>query len=871
MKMSVDYLSFNENEVSSLANVFQVLTTVTEVDLCNNKITSVNTDDFKYNPRLRSLNLSNNNISHLSDDAFKNVPNLDVLNLANNQITSLNSAIFQSLHKLQELHLNENNLAILPEDIFEGLNETKEMDLSGNDLQQIPVDIFSKLLHLEKLNVTNNFIINIINNSIITINNSLRTLDVSNNMLEVFPYLQSSSLQILDLSGNRLQRFKRDHFSSLPNLTELNLNRNAITFIDTPVFSHLGSLQILRMTNLPNLTYLGPQSFEGLNSLEQLYLSHNPKLSFVHRDLFAVLHSISIIDLSFTAISQLYKSTVSTNVHLSSLYLQGNVLVCDCAIDWIVKNMNSNESLFNQQSLECVSKTSGERSLLATVDTSTLPCSSVDIANFSGDSTFRIGQSAVIKCQALSDPSPEITWITPRNKILYYQMFPDMEKVMKYQYDYDINLYNLQWEEKPSYTSVHESQPGRMSVLPDGSLYIDYVMRTDAGQFRCIARNPRNSTEVTVNVILDYAVIKDVVYVWSLIVGFSCAGAFFLLNLTYSLTLAGIRRCISQRRRERIKHMIETMDTYKSNQLARIKENYTSQVGRIRDQYHYQLGRLREHHQSQVERMGRMREGASQRVDKLKENYNNQLSRLKEYSSSQLEQLREKYNSQVDKIKDFGHDKMDRIHEKYKLKQQHVIKLFEMMNLDNCRTVLDSECTRAESMILQSEGFPEDLPLHSPLDSLSISDSEYMTATSSESSQYSSRQNVHTEGAEHMSLNEADRLSFETPSEDPHLFINAEDGMAFYEVEAETPSTSQQHVKLRRKKRRHNRGDQVTQEEGVTLCSMEIPHEPTAEDDPPDSTQPEPQQTPDLVHNDDTLTLTDSLEDLSLGVKESVV
>jgi hypothetical protein len=189
------------------------------------------------------------------------------------------------------------------------------------------------------------------------------------------------------------------------------------------------------------------------------------------------------------------------------------------------------------------------------------------------------------------------------------------------------------------------------------------------------------------------------------------------------------------------------MDQYKTAHLARIKENYNHQVGRIRDQYNFQLGRLREHHQNQVGRMGRMREGASQRVEKLKDNYNNQLGKLKDYSSSQLLQLREKYNSQVDKIKDYGNDKLDRIHEKYKLKQQHVIKLIEMMNLDSCRTVFESECVRTESMILHSDLFPADVPLHSRSGSLSTSDSEYVTASSSESSSiYSSKQNIDQDG-----------------------------------------------------------------------------------------------------------------------------
>lgn len=741
---NVNSLDLRQNKISSLTDVFHSNTQFQRLDLSFNILSAVNTEDFNSSfNTLQELDLSSNNISSIEKQAFTNLPNLCVLRLSNNFIHLLDGEAFVGNSLIEEIYAANNVISSLTNDTFLNKPKLAVIDLSHNAIREIPQLLFESLPSLTVLNLHHNLLQEFDGGSMDQLN-TVKTLDLSYNDLVNLTNLALPELESLNLGWNNIQTIDSCMFCQTKNLTNLVLDGNPLTAFKTSVFSSLTELRNLSMSSMPNLTYLSKATFEGLNSLQTLLLQNNSRLSFIHKELFQPLMGILAIDLRFNNITTLQNSTLSLEGSLQSVKLQGNVFVCDCSIEWLLEDIQSNGSMIvDWDILKCRSEPLNQTMFMSNFSKENLHCSDVSIVSYSPDGAFKIGTSVTLKCEAVSDPSPEIVWITPRKRVLHQHDF-------HYLFINDIQAFGLNAahnnsspsDDLPPYYSQNEARTDRMLILRDGSLYIDYIMRGDAGKYKCIAKNPRNSTEVTIEVSLDYSVLTEV-KIWSLVIGFSSAGGFFLLNLIYSLSLAAIRRCVSQRRRERIGRIIESMDHYKTAQLSRIKENYHHQVGKIRDQYHYQLGRLREHHQNQMGRMGRMREGASQKVDRLKENYNNQLGRLKDYSSSQLVQLREKYNSQVDKIKDYGNDKLERLHEKYKLKQQHVIRLLDMMNLDKCRSAFETECVRTESMILQSEVFNNEVPLHSPIDSVSVSDSEYMTATSTESSKYSSQRNIH--------------------------------------------------------------------------------------------------------------------------------
>ena len=729
-------------DVSDSYNILQNDSVHFDLDLSFNYLSTIQQEQFSQLENLQYLNLQHNSIKIVHPNSFASSSNLQGLNLAHNQLETLSSAVFIGLHHLEMLDLHSNHIDNISNNAFLYTNSLISLDLSHNLIRNLPVSFLENLDKLEVLNLTHNHLIttdSVLNEDL----TSLQSVDLSNNDIKLFSSENLPQLQNLDLSWNNLSSLETNDFLNVSEVKLLKLDGNPVDNITTPVFHHLVSLETLSLSQMPKLYYLSATAFEGLHNLKLLNLSHNLHMSFIHQNIFMPLQSLMQLDLSFNNITRLSNSTIQTD-KITSLDLRGNSFSCDCSIEWLVKELQSNDSIvIDKNDIVCFVPNSNVSVSLHNINANELYCSEGTIVNFTETLSAKLGQPVTLTCETVSSPEAEIVWITPRRKVLQYLNYNPyslrsqneeitvMDPISQAEF-YETQLWYAQVQ---SYNTALEDHPDRIVILPDGSLYIHFVLRSDAGHYTCVVQTPLNSTSATIQFTLDYQIVYEV-KIWSIIVGFICAASFFLLNLTVSLVSAGVRKCVSQRRREQICHIMENMDQYKTARLARIKENYNTQVGRIRDQYNFQLGRLREHHHN---KMGRIREGASQKVERMRENYNNQLGKLKDYSSNQLVQIREKYNNQILRIKDYGSDKFDKLHEKYKLKQQHMIRLLETMNLDSCKTVFDTECVRTESMILHSDiltGDVTDVPIHIPLDSESVSESEYVTATNSKASSY---------------------------------------------------------------------------------------------------------------------------------------
>ena len=232
--------------------------------------------------------------------------------------------------------------------------------------------------------------------------------------------------------------------------------------------------------------------------------------------------------------------------------------------------------------------------------------------------------------------------------------------------------------------------------------------------------------------LLDYNILFEV-KIMSLVVGTACAVTFFLLNAVYVSIMWVARKLINKRRRERINKLLVNLDDYRTTQIQRIRTNYSYQLGRIREHYNVQSMRLKDNYNVQ---MKRVRQGCSNQVERIRDNYHTRLTNLKDYSSHQIHQIREATNNQIVRIRDYGSLQMDRLKETYKLQQQHVLKVIEAMNLENCRTIVETECLRTESMIFDIS-FPDlddDNTLSEVSSQHSQNDSVYATALNSDSS-----------------------------------------------------------------------------------------------------------------------------------------
>ncbi|XP_021364071.1 leucine-rich repeats and immunoglobulin-like domains protein 3 [Mizuhopecten yessoensis] len=755
----------------------------TILNLHGNLISNLSQDNLDKLPEgLTEIDLGHNKITEVGENFLQNLKQLTKLSLDSNQIQVIQPGAFQHLHSLRNLNLAKNQMEMLQAELFFGLTELRLLNLSENFVSNIENSTFHELDSLMTLDLSFNKHLSLTNTSLLGCSGvhtlylqgseldaiaiqaldgmkSLVYLDLSHNSIpyvnrSTFPSLQS--LQHLVLTNSSIGQLEPNAFYSFPELVNLTLDHNPFKEIVGGTLAGLSHLETLSISYLPHLYYIYSKAFDSLPSLRVLLIHNNPRLAYLHYNLFHGLHRLTYLDLSFNNITRVHENVYSKFKSVT-VDVNGNYLLCDCELDWILQTIFSYSTdlrvtFQNVDKLNCSFEDNlSDEYPLWNLSTSDLKCHNLSTNSSQNNSLlfFPIGKSANLLCDVEGHPSPTITWILPHNRQISFHnshLLIHKEHTAKSEIDQNIMLHKRpSWHNSGSYRSDIENHPDRIIVLQDGSLYIDYIMRSDAGPYSCVVQNSRSKFSINFVLRLNYEIITEV-KIMSLFVGLACAASFFMLNLIYAFTSALARRCINQRRRDAILKLLENLDQYKSSQMGRLRENYNGQLQKIRDTYHQRLERISTNYTSQVSRLrqgaSHLREGASNKVGTIRgnyksvrDNYNNQLGKLRDYSSHQLEQLRDMYSNQVLKIRDYGSLQLGRFHHKYKLQQKHVIKLLEMMNVDNCRTVFDTECVQAESMILSDPNL--DPAILSPVDMISVSDEEYVTATSESSSRSS--------------------------------------------------------------------------------------------------------------------------------------
>lgn len=729
------------NHLSDLGGLLP-LQNLQVLDASDNDIT--NTDcDIGSMKNLLKLNLQGNKL--------KTSPNLQNsvltwLDISGNNIEGLNASQF-SLSNLTFLNVSHNPLSVVSDQLFEYLTDLQVLDISNTSSPWTGSLSLENLSSLREIYLRRNLFEQCSNDTLLLNSSHLEIIDLSDNKLiylENCTFRQLPNLKQLYLDGNNISDLSEQSLQSLPMLQVLSLNGNKIATIHHPVFQSLSSLRTLSLSNMSLLFYLSKKTFAGLENLRVLELSNNPHLSYISEELVSNMRHLQSLNLSNNNISILAEPMFPPLTSPLNIDISGNNLVCDCHIHWISALLRVNETTItftDPQNLTCTLNGSTVSHLLILEDSLPCPESSVQQDQFRVDTP--LGSSTRIHCPYDGDHPPKITWITPRHvQLVYYNNhalahwnYPSISDVQNNGSFHEDHY----WHESNSYYPELAENPNRIVVLQDGSLYIDYVLRIDSGPYQCIVETPLNKSTLQILLRLDYQVFVDV-KIFSLFVGLGCAASFFMLNLIYVFIAAAARKCISQRRREAIMQFLESFDQYKTNKLSSLRDNYNGQVTRIRETYNNRMTKLRENYNTQMTRLregaSHIKEGTTHRVDIIKDKYQIKQRKLREYSSQQLHQLRDAYNTQLLKVREYGSLQLGKVHKKYKLKQKHMIKLLDTMNIDNCRTVLESECVRTDSMLFETDDI-----LCTP-ESRSISSDEYLTADSKNSSNNASIENL---------------------------------------------------------------------------------------------------------------------------------
>ncbi|GLH05821.1 Toll-like receptor Tollo [Gryllus bimaculatus] len=225
------------------------------------------------------LILPDNNIQHLGPISLAHY-NLTGLVLSGNGLHSIHKHALREQRRLKTLDLSNNTLEKLPRHLLQGLVHLKWLIVEHNQLQQLPLRALNGLRHL-------------------------KLLDLSHNGLtltgEHFPELPQ--LTILDLERNAITTLERELFNKLPRLSQLYLQHNRISTINYGAF--VGNRALLRLNLSFNYLHsMDSDTMKPLGGLKALSLKANP-FDYIPRSLLQPLANLSSLNLEGIEMEQL--------------------------------------------------------------------------------------------------------------------------------------------------------------------------------------------------------------------------------------------------------------------------------------------------------------------------------------------------------------------------------------------------------------------------------------------------------------------------------------------------------------------------------------------------------------------------------------
>lgn len=262
-----------------------------------------------YGASIVELSLRGCDLSSLPHDLFHGLYNLEYLDLSYNQLEEIDVDAFSDLHKLRYLSLKHNHFCstrlLKNPQLFAPFQDTiEELDLSFNKITVsgsdpiIPV-FLSKLqsLHLDSNPLSQlgeNVLLNTpwLRTLFLTQCNIhaihplafektpyLHTLELSQNKFTTttLPRLQLPYLEELWFGsvGDEVDDIPPSFFKEIPSLKKLSFCGTAIEKLHDDVFCYIPKLEVLNLSNHPNLTQIKRSVFRYTPRLERVILDNN--------------------------------------------------------------------------------------------------------------------------------------------------------------------------------------------------------------------------------------------------------------------------------------------------------------------------------------------------------------------------------------------------------------------------------------------------------------------------------------------------------------------------------------------------------------------------------------------------------------------
>ncbi|KRZ77334.1 Carboxypeptidase N subunit 2, partial [Trichinella papuae] len=353
---------------------------VKRLEFVNNNLTDIDPDAFNGLPitTLNELSVRNNLLTSIPQAGVPKLQRLISISLANNNIRFLPAAAFATFHSrgwLKKIDLSANGLQRLDDNAFLGLNMVAELNLDKNDLRVLPAGALQKLHALEDLSLAANQISTIPPHALGFAKLKSLSLEVNRlQSIEAAAFAGTPNLMYLYLSSNRFQTIQADMFRSVSGLKVLAIANNPIQSLPVDAFYFVQNLVRLEMANcelvhiqpgtlqtIPKVQVIAlsrnklnsiPQNaFRGLSELYSLDLKGN-QISTVQDRAFEELPSLRHLDLSKNQIQILHEKTFhrtflerQTTANSRVIYLYENPWNCNSSLNWLQRWLNENPDI----------------------------------------------------------------------------------------------------------------------------------------------------------------------------------------------------------------------------------------------------------------------------------------------------------------------------------------------------------------------------------------------------------------------------------------------------------------------------------------------------------------------------------------------
>ncbi|KAL6489329.1 hypothetical protein MHYP_G00030700 [Metynnis hypsauchen] len=362
---SVAMVDMGLKEASFCSTANGTVWNITILNLQENSLTEIKSNQFACMPLLEQLILSNNSIETFLQGALKGLPRLRILKLDANKIKQLTYLDFESLPALEILLLDNNNIQEIEEGTFRNQVHLEEMTLGTLMYSEFYLSLifygFPPKLHHLSLDVGPYIATFHIGN----ISPLERYFALNLNMYDVLYFVSIEdcdnpalrSVQELRLNAKNMICNFHTFWSFFTNLESFEFRSDpedefeSYTAINT--MHHLRRLKLVDL-NLSNHTDTG-MIFRNLQNL-QILIVENCRLYFITKSMFQDLQSLVLLRLYVSNPLVLLDGMFDTLPSLKAIVLDRLDLRCDCENDWLIDWAKSSRQVqvIYLQRQECV-------------------------------------------------------------------------------------------------------------------------------------------------------------------------------------------------------------------------------------------------------------------------------------------------------------------------------------------------------------------------------------------------------------------------------------------------------------------------------------------------------------------------------------